>query len=111
MMHRPFGFGWSELSSIVTMLGILLVWVRTGITRTAHDSSKEEFGKLSRAIDKLEDTMIKVNMTLTRLEQDRTATNNRLEEHSRRLNRHSTRLTAIETRLNMEDKNNDKAND
>lgn len=38
-MHKPFGFDWGELVSIVTLIGVVMTYVKTSITHTAHDLS------------------------------------------------------------------------
>ena len=95
-MHKPFGFDWGELVSIVTLIGVVMTYVKTSITHTAHDSNKAEFDQLSNSIAELNQTMIKVNMALDSLKADRESTNRRLDKIEATTDRHDIRLARIE---------------
>lgn len=95
-MHRPFGFDWGELVSIVTLIGVVMTYVKTSITHTAHDSNKAEFDQLSDSIAELNQTMIKVNVALDSLKADRESTNRRLDKIEATTDRHDIQLARIE---------------
>lgn len=95
-MHKPFGFDWGELVSIVTLIGVVMTYVKTSITHTAHDSNKAEFDQLSNSIAELNQTMIKVNMALDSLKADRESTNRRLDKIEATTDRHDIQLARIE---------------
>lgn len=98
-MHRPFGFDWGELVSIVTLIGVTMTYVKTSLTHTARDSNKAEFDRLGDAIAELNQTMIKVNMALDSLKADRESTNRRLDKIEVATNRHDIRLARIEEHM------------
>lgn len=95
-MHRPFGFDWGELVSIVTLIGVVMTYVKTSITNAAHDSNKAEFDRLGDSIAQLNQTMIKVNMVLDSLKADRESTNRRLDKIEETADRHDIQLARIE---------------
>ena len=95
-MHRPFGFDWGELVSIVTLIGVVMTYVKTSITNAAHDSNKAEFDWLGDSIAQLNQTMIKVNMVLDSLKADRESTNQRLTKLETATDKHDVRLARIE---------------
>lgn len=95
-MHRPFGFDWGELVSIVTLIGVAMTYVKTSISHTAHDSNKAEFDRLGDSIAQLNRTMIKVNMVLDSLKADRESTNRRLDNLEDTTDKHDIRLARIE---------------
>ena len=95
-MHRPFGFDWGELVSIVTLIGVVMTYVKTSITHTAHDSNKAEFDRLGDSIAQLNRTMIKVNMVLDSLKADRESTNRRLNRLEATSDKHDIQLARIE---------------
>lgn len=95
-MHRPFGFDWGELVSIVTLIGVAMTYVKTSISHTAHDSNKAEFDRLGDSIAQLNKTMIKVNMVLDSLKADRESTNRRLDKLEDTTDKHDIRLARIE---------------
>lgn len=95
-MHRPFGFDWGELVSIVTLIGVAMTYVKTSISHTAHDSNKAEFDRLGDSIAQLNRTMIKVNMVLDSLKADRESTNRRLNMLEVASDKHDIQLARIE---------------
>lgn len=95
-MHHPFGFDWGELVSIVTLIGVVMTYVKTSITNTAHDSNKAEFDRLGDSIAQLNQTMIKVNMALDSLKADRESVNRRLDKIEATADRHDIQLARIE---------------
>lgn len=95
-MHRPFGFDWGELVSIVTLIGVTMTYVKTSISHTAHDSNKTEFDRLGDSIAQLNRTMIKVNMVLDSLKADRESTNRRLNMLEVASDKHDIQLARIE---------------
>ena len=95
-MHRPFGFDWGELVSIVTLIGVIMTYVKTSITHTAHDSNKAEFDRLGDSIAQLNQTMIKVNMVLDGLKADRESTNRRITKLEATTDKHDIQLARIE---------------
>ncbi|MDR7663611.1 hypothetical protein RF673_08000 [Limosilactobacillus fermentum] len=95
-MHRPFGFDWGELVSIVTLIGVVMTYVKTSITNAAHDSNKAEFDRLGDSIAQLNQTMIKVNMVLDSLKADRESANRRLDKIEATTDRHDIQLARIE---------------
>ena len=95
-MHRPFGFDWGELVSIVTLIGVVMTYVKTSLTHTARDSNKAEFDRLGDSIAELNQTMIKVNMALDSLKADRESTNRRLNRLEATSDKHDIQLARIE---------------
>lgn len=95
-MHRPFGFDWGELVSIVTLIGVVMTYVKTSLAHTARDSNKAEFDQLSDSIAELNQTMIKVNVALDSLKADRESTNRRLDKIEATTDRHDIQLARIE---------------
>lgn len=95
-MHKPFGFDWGELVSIVTLIGVVMTYVKTSLTHTARDSNKAEFDQLSDSIAELNQTMIKVNLALDSLKADRESTNRRLDKIEATTDRHDIQLARIE---------------
>lgn len=98
-MHRPFGFGWGELVSIVTLIGVIMTYVKTSITHTAHNSNKAEFDRLGDSIAQLNQTMIKVNMVLDDLKADRESTNRRITKLEATTGKHDIQLARIEEHI------------
>lgn len=95
-MHRPFGFDWGELVSIVTLIGVAMTYVKASITNAAHDSNKAEFDRLGDSIAQLNKTMVKVNMALDNLKADRESTNRRLNMLEVASDKHDIQLARIE---------------
>lgn len=95
-MHRPFGFDWGELVSIVTLIGVAMTYVKTSITNAARDSNKAEFDRLGDSIAQLNKTMVKVNMALDNLKADRESTNRRLNMLEVASDKHDIQLARIE---------------
>lgn len=95
-MHKPFGFDWGELVSIVTLIGVVMTYVKTSLAHTARDSNKAEFDQLSDSIAELNQTMIKVNVALDSLKADRESTNRRLDKIEATTDRHDIQLARIE---------------
>lgn len=95
-MHKLFGFDWGELVSIVTLIGVVMTYVKTSLAHTARESNKAEFDRLGDSIAELNQTMIKVNMALDSLKADRESTNRRLNKLEVTTDRHDVQLARIE---------------
>lgn len=95
-IHHPFGFDWGDLVAIFTLVGVAATYVNLAISRTAKDSSRDDFEKLTASISKLNETMVKVNMVLDSLKADRESTNRRLDKIESTADRHDIQLARIE---------------
>ena len=95
-LHHPFGFDWGEWVAIFTLIGVAATYANLAISRTAKDSSRDEFDQLSESIAKLNETMVKVNLVLESLKADRESTNRRLDKIEATTDRHDIQLARIE---------------
>ena len=95
-IHHPFGFDWGDLVAIFTLVGVVATYANLAISRTAKDSSRDDFEQLTTSISKLNETMVKVNMVLDSLKADRESTNRRLDKIESTADRHDIQLARIE---------------
>ena len=95
-IHHPFGFDWGDLVAIFTLVGVVATYANLAISRTAKDSSRDDFEQLTASISKLNETMVKVNMVLDSLKADRESTNRRLDKIESTADRHDIQLARIE---------------
>ena len=95
-IHHPFGFDWGDLVAIFTLIGVAATYANLAISRTAKDSSRDDFEQLTASISKLNETMVKVNMVLDSLKADRESTNRRLDKIESTADRHDIQLARIE---------------
>lgn len=102
-LHHPFGFDWGEWVAIFTLVGVAATYANLAISRTAKDSSRDEFDQLTASIAKLNETMIKVNLVLESLKADRESTNRRLDKVEATADRHDIQLARIEEHVMTQD--------
>lgn len=102
-MHHPFGFEWGDLVAIFTLVGVVATYANLAISRTAKDSNRADFEQLATSIAKLNETMVKVNITLDGLKADRESTNRRLDKIEATADRHDIQLARIEEHVMTQD--------
>lgn len=102
-LHHPFGFDWGEWVAIFTLIGVAATYANLAISRTAKDSSRDEFEQLATSISKLNETMVKVNMVLDSLKADRESTNRRLDKIESTADRHDIQLARIEEHVMIQE--------
>lgn len=102
-LHHPFGFEWGDLVAIISLVGVVATYANLAISRTAKNSSRDEFDQLSESIDQLNKTMIKVNMVLDSLKADRESANRRLDKIEATADRHDIQLARIEEHVMTQD--------
>ena len=103
-MHRPFGFDWGEWVAIFTLIGVVATYIRSSVSRTAQDSSRGEFQKLSEVNEGLKETMIKVNITLDTIKRDHEKESHQLEIMQQEIMQHREWLSNDHLRLkNLEE--------
>lgn len=102
-LHHPFGFEWSDLVAIFTLVGVVATYANLAISRTAKDSNRADFEQLTASIAKLNETMIKVNLVLESLQADRESANRRLDKIEATTDRHDIQLARIEEHVMTQD--------
>ena len=95
-IHHPFGFDWSDLVAIFTLVGVVATYANFAISHAAKDSNRSDFEQFTASIAKLNETMVKVNVVLDSLKADRESTNRRLDKIEATSDRHDIQLARIE---------------
>lgn len=106
-IHHPLGFDWGEWVAIFTLIGVAATYAHSNMSRMAAESSQAESQKLSKAIERLEKTMIEVNATLRSIREDRAEDREKLNLLSQEVGKHRDwlindhqRLKALEKQTN-----------
>lgn len=79
MPHGAFGLGWGELVSLGTLIVVVLNYIKTGISNTAHESNRKDMEDLK---DKLNDFKLNVSELSSLLKQ----VNRDMEDLTKRVN-------------------------
>lgn len=100
-MHHPLGLEWGEWVAIFTLIGVAVSYVHSDMSRVAIESSQTEAQKISRAIERLEKTMIEVNVTLRSIREDRAEDREQLNLLKQELGQHRDWLISDHRRLKV----------
>lgn len=79
MPHGMFGLGWGEVVSLGTLIVVVLNYIKTGISNTAHESNRKDMEDLK---DKLNDFKLNVSELSSLLKQ----VNRDMEDLTKRVN-------------------------
>lgn len=108
MPHGMFGLGWGEIVSLGTLIVVVLNYIKTNISNTAHESNRKEMEDLN---DKLTDFKLSVGELSSLLKQ----LNRDLANLTKRVNRHGDEIddikidvAKIKERLGINDDENNK---
>lgn len=88
MPHGMFGLGWGEVVSLGTLIVVVLNYIKTGISNTAHESNRKDMEELK---DKLTDFKLSVGELSSLLKQ----LNRDLANLTKRVNRHGDEIDEI----------------
>lgn len=88
MPHGMLGLGWGEVVSIVTLGTVIATYVKTSVSRTAHESSRKDLDDLN---NKLVDFKLSVGELANLLKQF----NKDLDKLTKRVDRHGDEIDAI----------------
>ena len=88
MPHGVFGLDWGEVVSLGTLIVVVLDYIKTGISNTAHESNRKDMEDLK---DKLTDFKLNVGELSSLLKQ----LNRDLANLTKRVNRHSDEIDEI----------------
>lgn len=88
MPHGMFGLDWGEVVSLGTLIVVVLNYIKTSISNTAHESNRKDMEDLK---DKLTDFKLNVGELSSLLKQ----LNRDLANLTKRVNRHSDEIDEI----------------
>ena len=105
MPHGVFGLGWGEVVSLGTLIIVILNYLKTSLSNTAHEANRKDMEDLK---DKLTDFKVNVNELTQLLKQ----VNNDLGNLTKRVNHHSAEIddlkidvAQIKERIGLNDEN------
>lgn len=108
MPHGMFGLGWGEIVSLGTLVVVVLNYIKTSISNTAHESNRKDMEDLN---DKLTDFKLSVGELSNLLKQ----LNRDIVNLTKRVNRHGDEIddikidvAKIKERLGIDDDKNSK---
>ncbi|MEE6647682.1 hypothetical protein PS395_07190 [Limosilactobacillus pontis] len=108
MPHGMFGLDWGEVVSLGTLIVVVLNYVKTSISNTAHESNRKDMEDLK---DKLTDFKLSVgelSSLLKQLNRDLANLTKRVNRHGDEIDEVKIDIAKIKERLGINDDENSK---
>ena len=108
MPHGMFGLDWGEVVSLGTLIVVVLNYIKTSISNTAHESNRKDMEDLK---DKLTDFKLSVGELsglLKQLNRDLANLTKRVNRHSNEIDEVKIDIAKIKERLGINDDENSK---
>lgn len=100
--HHFAGLDWGEWVAILTLIAAIAAYARSGISRTARESSRQDFDKINETMNGVRETMAELIVTIKQLRSDmeeRKQTESRMHQA---IDDHERRLIRLETQQEEE---------
>ena len=95
--HHFAGLDWGEWVAILTLVAAIAAYARSGISRTARESSRQDFDRINETMNGVRETMAELIVTIKQLRSDmeeRKQTESRMHQA---IDDHEKRLVRLET--------------
>lgn len=100
--HHFAGLDWGEWVAILTLVAAIAAYARSGISRTARESSRQDFDRINETMNGVRETMAELIVTIKQLRSDmeeRKQTESRMHQA---IDDHERRLIRLETQQEEE---------
>ncbi len=108
MPHGVFGLGWGEVVSLGTLIVVILNYLKTSLSNTAHEANRKDMEDLK---DKLTDFKLSVGELsglLKQLNRDLATLTKRVNRHGDEIDEIKIDVAKIKERLGINDDENSK---
>lgn len=95
--HHFLGLNWGEWVAILTLIAAIATYARSGISRTARESSRQDFDRINETMNGVRETMAELNATIRQLRDDMDERKKTEDRMHKAIDDHEKRLVRLET--------------
>lgn len=103
MPHGMFGLGWGEVVSLGTLVVVILNYVKTGISNTAHESNRKDMEDLNDKLTEFKLNVGELSSLLKQLNRDLSNLTKRVDRHGDEIDDIKIDVAQIKERLGIND--------
>ncbi len=107
MPHGMFGLGWGEVVSIVTLGTVIATYIKTSVSRTAHESSRKDLDDLNNKLVDFKLSVGELSSLLKQFNKDLYNLTKRVNRHGDEIDKLNIKLAKIEEKIGVNDNDND----
>lgn len=105
MPHGVFGLGWGEVVSLGTLVVVILNYLKTSISNTAHESNRKDMEDLKEKLNDFKLNVSELSQLLKQLNKDLADLTKRVNRHSDEIDQIKIDVAQIKERLGIKDEN------
>lgn len=105
MPHGVFGLGWGEVVSLGTLVVVILNYLKTSISNTAHESNRKDMEDLKEKLNDFKLNVSELSQLLKQLNKDFADLTKRVNRHSDEIDQIKIDVAQIKERLGIKDEN------
>lgn len=95
--HHFLGLNWGEWVSVTTLLGLLATLLYSLLSKTARESTKNDFARINDVMLGVKTTMAELNATIRQLRDDMDERKKTEDRMHKAIDDHEKRLVRLET--------------
>ena len=95
--HHFAGLDWGEWVAILTLVAAIAAYARSGIRRTARESSRQDFDRINETMNGVRETMAELIVTIKQLRSDMEERKKTEDRMHKAIDDHEKRLVRLET--------------
>lgn len=107
MPHGMFGLGWGEVVSIVTLGTVIATYVKTSVSRTAHESSRKDLDDLNNKLVDFKLSVGELSSLLKQFNKDLSNLTKRVNRNVDEIDKMKIKLAKLEEKIGVNDNDND----
>lgn len=105
MPHGMFGLGWGEVVSIITLGTVVATYIKTSVSRTAHESSRKDLDDLNNKLVDFKLSVGELSSLLKQFNKDLSNLTKRVNRHGDAIDQMKIDIAQIKERLGINDEN------
>lgn len=108
MPHGVFGLGWGEAASLGTLIVVILNFLKTSLSNTAHEANRKDMEDLKDKLTDFKLSVGKLSGLLKQLNRDLATLTKRVNRHGDEIDEIKIDVAKIKERLGINDDENSK---
>ena len=104
MPHGFWGLGWGEVVSLFTLIIVISNYVKSGVSRTAHESTRKEMEDLNNKLTDFKINVSELSQLLKQLNKDLDGLTKRVDKHDEEIDHLKLDVTELREHLKETDK-------
>lgn len=101
-----FGLGWGEVVSLGTLVVVILNYVKTGISNTAHESNRKDMEDLNDKLTEFKLNVGELSSLLKQLNRDLSNLTKRVDRHGEEIDSIKIEIAKMKERIGINDDEN-----